>query len=301
MKDSSDPEATLPLPGAPRPRGLARLALRVGERLGPWRLEALAGEGSSGRVFRARHVQLGSVRALKVLHAALAGSTEAVIGFRKEARLSARVAHPAVVSAEAFCNGRAGGPAWSVSRWVEGSALVSVLRRGPLPLVQALWTGLGLASALAAVHAAGVVHGDCKPGNVLLSVEGGVHLVDFGAAWELGREPRTLHGTPAYLAPELWTEGPLDGRVDLYALGCVLFSMLTGRPPFVARETGALLALHRSAAPPPLPSVTEQGERLPETLRALAAACLEKSPGDRPESAQEVAGILQQLTRRRDS
>jgi serine/threonine-protein kinase len=268
----------------------------VGQLLGPWRLEALAGEGSFGRVFRARHAGSGQVRAVKLLHAALAGTSEAVRSFLDEARLSARVVHPAVVSAEDVWSCGEGEPSWSVSRWVEGRTLSSVLRRGPLPLVQALWTGSGLASGLSAVHAAGVVHGDFKPDNVLLAADGGVHLVDFGSAWELGRNPRTVHGTPAYLAPETWTGALLDGRVDLYALGCVLFALLTGRPPFSARETRALLELHRTAPPPPLPARTAGGEWLPERLRSLISACLEKSPMDRPSSAHEVARLLEQVT-----
>jgi serine/threonine protein kinase len=295
MDRSNDPDATLPLPRGTTVRRAGVDSLREGQLLGPWRLEALAGEGSFGRVFRARHTTSGHVRAVKLLHAALAGTTEAVCSFLEEARLSARIAHPAVVSAEGVWTGGEGTPSWSVSRWVEGSALAAVLRRGPLPLAQALWTGLGLCSALAAVHAAGVVHGDCKPDNVLLASDGGVHLVDFGSAWELGRSPRTVQGTPAYLAPETWADVPLDGRVDLYAFGCVLFSLLTGRPPFVAAETGALLELHRSAAPPPLPTRMASGEWIPVQLRALVRACLAKSPGGRPSSAREVAGILARL------
>lgn len=299
MDRSNDPDATLPLPGGTGVRRAGKGSVRVGQLLGPWRLEALAGEGSFGRVFRARHTSSGHVRAVKLLHAALSGTTEAVSSFLEEARLSARITHPAVVSAEGVWRGGKDALSWSVSRWVEGSALATALRRGPLPLVQALWTGLGLASALAAVHAAGVVHGDCKPDNVLLASDRSVHLVDFGSAWELGQNPRTVHGTPAYLAPETWTDVPLDGRVDLYALGCVLFAALTGRPPFSAENTGALLELHRFAAPPPLPTRTAGGEWIPAQVRALVTACLAKSPGDRPASAREIAGILERLSPRR--
>ena len=291
-------EATLPLPGHPRVRRAASASLLLGRLLGPWRLEALAGEGSFGRVFRARHVLTGRVGALKVLHEALSGTSSAVRRFVEEACLSARVAHPAVVSAQDFGDGTDGGPAWAVARWVEGEPLSRVLRRGPLPLAQALWTGLGLSSALAAVHAAGVVHGDCKPDNVLLAADGGVHLVDFGCAWELGHAPRTVQGTPAYLAPELWSEGPLDARVDLYALGCVLFAALTGRTPFTAPDTGALLRLHRTAPPPPVPPRTARGEWIPAPLRALVAACLEKSPSARPGSALDLVRLLETLSQR---
>ena len=287
---------TLPLPGRAR---TASRAPRVssGDRLGPWRLLEPAGEGSGGRVYRAQHVLLGREVAVKVLHRALWAEPEDVARFVHEARLSARVDHPYVVSAEHVEPGGRDVPTWAVSRWVEGESLAVRLRRNLLGLSEALTVAAQLASGLAAVHAAGILHGDLKPENILLS-DSGAHLLDFGAARERGRPRGVLRGTPAYLSPEVVRGEPADGRADLFALGCVLHLSLTGRPAFPPGDPGTLLQQRASAHPAlPLPKRTGEGERVPPVLRALVLRLLEPAAVRRPGSAGEVAEVLAQLQR----
>jgi serine/threonine protein kinase len=286
---------TLPLPGRPRP-GARAPRVRTLDRLGPWRLLAPAGEGSGGRVYRGRHVLLGREAAVKVLHRALWAEPDEVARFVDEARLSARVAHPHVVSAEHVEPGGRDAPSWSVFRWVEGETLAGRLRRGVLGLAEALAAAAPLASALAAVHAVGLLHGDLKPENVLLA-GGAAHLLDFGAARERGRPRLPLRGTPAYLAPEVVRGEPGDGRADLFALGCVLQLAITGRPAFPPGEPARVLQQRAAAHPAsPLPGRTAAGEPIPPVLRALVLRLLEPLASRRPASAAEVAEVLGQLS-----
>jgi serine/threonine-protein kinase len=248
-------------------------------------------------VYRALHGLLGRAAAVKVLHRALWEDPQAVERFVDEARLSARVVHPHVLSAEHVETGGPGAPTWAVFRWAQGETLSARLRRGLPGLAGMLSAGSQLASGLAAVHAAGIVHGDLKPENVLLSGLG-AQLLDFGAARERGRPGGALRGTPAYLAPEVIRGERSDGRADLFALGCVLHLSLAGRPAFPPGDPGMLLQQRVSAHPAaPLPKRTQGGEHIPAMLRALVLRLLEPSPSRRPSSAAEVAEVLAQLQR----
>jgi eukaryotic-like serine/threonine-protein kinase len=257
----------------------------------------LLGVGGMGCVYRARHIRIRKLVALKTLHAALLGSPEAIARFEREAIAAARIDHPNVVNATDFGhlpNGRY----YLVLELVEGRNLRSELEtQGHLPIQRALSIGRQIASALAAAHPLGIVHRDLKPENVMLVARSDnpdlVKVLDFGIAkftTEEAAQPLTqlgtVCGTPQYMSPEQASGKPVDGRSDLYALGIILFEMLTGKLPFEAADALGFIMQHLNGTPAPLPL------QIPEALRQLVQSLLEKNPAKRPASAAEVAKSL---------
>jgi protein kinase-like protein/uncharacterized protein DUF5648 len=255
-------------------------------------VERFAGAGAMGLVYRALDKQTGEWVALKVL---AHGSADR---FLREARALAEVTHPHIVRYVDHGQTEAGEP-YLAMEWLDGADLAQKLLAGALPIAQALELTKAVADALSVAHARGVVHRDVKPSNLFL-VAGDptrVKVLDFGAA----RFVRTTSaptasglvlGTPGYLAPEqVHDEHPVDGRADVFALGCVLFECLTGRPAFVAQHVLALLGKILREDPPRLCDLVPHA---PRELEELLVAMLAKDPNGRPADMEVIA---QRLTR----
>ena len=256
----------------------------------------LIGRGGAADVFRARDELLGRDVAIKMFNAA--GSVVAEnaspgdpadpaekIGdieegqearHRREVLTLAGLSHPGLVTV--YDVGDEDGRAYFVMQLIEGDTLAQRIRAGPLPVVDVVALGAALADALAYVHRRGVVHRDVKPGNVLLDAEGRAHLSDFGIAAVHDAAPVTaagmVIGTASYLSPEQVRGEPIDGAVDIYALGLVLIECLTGRREYPGNALEAAVArLHRRPVVPP---------GLPPGLEVLLTAMTADEPGDRP-------------------
>jgi tetratricopeptide (TPR) repeat protein len=261
----------------------------IGER---FEVIALAATGGMARVYRARDTRSGGDAAVKVL---LESMHDEVERFEREADVLARLDHPGIVRYLARGRDPLGRPFLAMP-WVEGETLAARLRRrGPLPFDEVTRIGAEMADALAAAHAAGIVHRDVKPSNVMLVADGRVMLVDFGVARivELASELTQTNmfvGTPAYIAPEQARGDPDVGpAADLYSLGGVLYACITGEGPFRGENLVAMLAkvLLQPATRP-----RESRPDVPRDLEALVLSLLEKDPKDRPQNADDVARTL---------
>ena len=276
----------------------------IGEVVGGYRVTAKLGEGGMGVVFLAEHTVMGRKAAVKFLHASLSSNGEMVQRFFNEARAAGAISHPGIVSV--FDVGiRDDGAAFIVMDYLEGESLAERLhRRGRLSGDEALAITRQILSALSAAHAMGIVHRDLKPENIFLvpdaDVPGGerIKLLDFGIAKlqsdsgpdMVATRAGALMGTPVYMSPEQCRgAGECDQRTDLYAVGVMLFELLTGRPPFTGTALGELMASHMRDAPPTL------SEKLGPTsieLEALVATLLAKAPEDRfPSGEMAIAKI----------
>ncbi|TNF28376.1 MAG: serine/threonine protein kinase, partial [Deltaproteobacteria bacterium] len=271
---------------------------------GRFRVERLLGEGASGRVYVATQLSVERAVALKLLQPHHARDRHHVRRFYREARAATRLASPHVVEVFDFGVDDETRTPFIVMELLAGETLRDRLRRvGPLPVAAAARIGRQIARALIAADAAGIVHRDLKPANIMLVADpAGVEVVkvtDFGVAKELSRadtESLTQRGaaigTPAYMAPEQVTGAEVSARTDLYALGCVLYELLTGRPPFASDASAGLLVDHLLTPAAPLPSPLPSGDSAPEEVAALIAALLAKEPAERPASAAVVSEAL---------
>jgi eukaryotic-like serine/threonine-protein kinase len=273
-------------------------AFRVGQIVGGHVILGDLGVGGMGMVARARHVRLDRDVAIKVLRPEYAGQPEIVERFLNEARAMQAIRHPAIV--EIYDSGYVGdGHPYIVMELLEGENLADRLRRERrLPLAVALRLAAAIARALAAAHARGVVHRDLKPDNVfLVPGDAAIKLLDFGIARLDGtaRDVRqtaagVMLGTPLYMSPEQCRDaGGCDHRTDLYALGCVLFEMISGRAPFLASTAIELMAAHLQTPPPALEAVAPW---VAPEIAALVASLLAKDPDGRPSDAASVAIAL---------
>ena len=266
--------------------------------VGRYRLDRRIGSGGMGHVWAAHDTVLGRDVAVKVQQFDPHGDRAAFERFVREARTAAGLQHPNVVTI--FDSGTDGDTAFLVMELLPGPTLDGyVAQQGPLPEREAVALAGQVASGLAAAHGAGVVHRDIKPANLMFDARGTLKIVDFGIA-HLAQTaaarltaPNTVIGSPPYLSPEQLQGRPADERSDLYALGCVITTMLTGRPPFEAEHPLAFAHQHVSAQPP---RIRDRRPDINPTLDALVAQMLSKSPQDRPQSAREV---LDRLTRPR--
>ncbi|MEV7598162.1 serine/threonine-protein kinase [Kitasatospora sp. NPDC089797] len=266
---------------------------------GRYRLAAPLGRGGMGEVWLAHDLRLGRRVAVKFLPRGHdpEEDREAAARFHREAEVAAGLQHPGLV--QVFDSGEQDGRLHLVMELLHGRDLSTVLREeGPLPVRRAVELAAQTAEALSCAHRAGIVHRDVKPANLMLLPDGRVKVCDFGLAGflrsvtGLTREGAVM-GTPDYMAPEQCRGRHADGRADLYGLGCVLFALLTGEPPFPARrDVWAVLRDHVQTPPPRL---AERRPGVPAALDALVAELLAKDPADRPGFAGEVADRLRAL------
>jgi serine/threonine-protein kinase len=256
------------------------------------------GEGGMAEVYLAEHVRMGRKCAVKILKPALAQNPESVARFSREAREAGRLDHPNIVAIQDF--GESDGLVFLAMEYVQGITLSALLKAtaGPLPIGRAVAIAAQVADALSAAHEKGLVHRDLKPENILLGAarDGSelVKVVDFGIAKALNAEPgealtRTgfVVGTPRYMSPEQLILDRVDGRSDLYSLGCVLFEMVTGQPLWRSGYEDYSRRLQQSA-----PRASELCRSIPSALDAAIARTLERKPADRFQTALELRAAL---------
>jgi eukaryotic-like serine/threonine-protein kinase len=250
----------------------------------------MLGSGSMGQVYKARDPRLQRIVAIKLLAPELSGERELERRFLQEAKTAAVLDHPNVctlLGAERTDDGRP----FLVMPCYSGETVKAKIARGPLPIDEARDYAMQTAAGLAHAHAAGIVHRDIKPANLMVTESRLVKILDFGIA-KAGTEKLTrageLLGTLAYMSPEQAAGEPVDHRTDLWALGSVLYEMLSGSPPFGEGGDGDLLSLFctiqlRDPAP-----IRTLRSNVPESLARIVHELLEKNPGRRPRDAATV-------------
>jgi serine/threonine-protein kinase len=263
------------------------------EQFGTYRLDELIGRGGMGEVYRAYDTTKKRTVALKRLPPHLAGDGEFQTRFRREAEVAARLNEPHIVPIHDY--GEIAGQLFIDMRLVVGTDLAGLIEQnGPLPPARAVAIITQIASALAAAHAEGLTHRDVKPANVLITATGRgedfVHLVDFGIARTDGATVLTATGsamgTIDYMAPEQLVQGHCDHRVDIYALGCVLFEALTATKPFPAAGLPGKMYAHVHTDPPVL---SQHRPNLPAGLDDVITRAMAKNPEHRYRSTPELA------------
>jgi len=282
------------------------MPLNPGTRLGPYEIVAPLGAGGMGEVFRATDTRLGRDVAVKVLPQHLSANTEVRARFEREARTVSGLNHPHICTLHDV--GREGDTDYLVMELVEGETLAQRLAKGALPPTEVLRLGVQIADALDRAHRAGVIHRDLKPGNVMIT-KSGAKLMDFGLARATGlaggpgsgsvlagmthsptvAAPLTAEGaiigTFQYMAPEQLEGGEVDARSDLWALGCVLYEMATGRRAFEGKSQASLITAIMGSQPAPISRLAPLS---PPGLERLVDACLAKDPADRLQSAHDI-------------
>jgi serine/threonine protein kinase len=276
------------------------MVLTPGSRLAQYEIVSAVGSGGMGVVYRARDTRLNRDVALKVMAPHIASDPTMRTRFETEARAVASLTHPGILSIYELAV--ADGVPFAVMELLEGRNLRERIAAGPLPWREAVEIGAAIADGLAAAHAKGVVHRDLKPENVFLTTDGHVKILDFGLALQRlgGSDGSTIAhtaagivlGTFGYMSPEQVTDSHVDGRTDIFALGCLLYEMLTGRQLFTGVTPQELIAklLHESA-----PDLSSFDPLAPPELRAIVARMVERDPARRFDSAMAVAAALRDL------
>ena len=274
--------------------------LRIGQTLGSYRIEALLGAGGMGIVYRAWDRALERVVAIKVVDRTRA-SDDAARRLLQEARLAAALSHPSICAIHDV--GRVDGQPFIVMEHVEGSSLASVIPEGRgLPIGRALHYASQIVDAMAYAHRRGIIHRDLKSSNIIIAPDGRAKLLDFGlavrqvvdgASGEIettcSRDTPSGAGTVPYMATELLRGRTADARSDIWALGVLIYEMVTGGRPFRGSTRYELGAAILSEPPIPLP------RELPAPLRHVISRCLTKNPADRYPCASELAAALDDI------
>src|SRR5512136_2633088 len=283
------------------------MSLTPGMRVGPYEVVAPVGAGGMGEVYRARDTRLGRDVAIKVLPAEFASDPERLRRFEQEARAVAALDHPNILAL--YDVGTHEGAPYLVTELLEGESLRDRLQAGPLPPRKAVELSVQIAQGLSAAHAKGIIHRDLKPGNVFVTKEGHVKILDFGLA-KLAQpkslaeaaqattmleatEAGTRLGTVGYMSPEQVRGQSVDQRSDIFAFGCVLYEMVSGSSPF-RRETAAdttSAILHEDPAP-----LSGTGQAIAPALQEIVSRCLEKRPEERFSSAHDLALALRAVS-----
>jgi eukaryotic-like serine/threonine-protein kinase len=280
--------------------------MTLGETLGPYRVLEKLGAGGMGEVYRARDSKLNRDVAIKILPEALATDSAALARFECEAQAVAALSHPNILAIFDF--GRQGDTAYAVMELLEGETLRARLAHGALPARKAGEIAVQIAEGLAAAHEKGIVHRDLKPENIFVSGEGRAKILDFGLAkmtrsasspdagtqMATGRTgPGTVLGTVGYMSPEQVRGDSVDHRSDIFAFGAVLYEMLAGRQAF-GRETAteSMTAILKEDPP----EISATGSSASPALSRIVQHCLEKKPGERFQSARDIAFALQALS-----
>jgi len=273
----------------------------VGDVIGNYRIVEPLGEGGMGTVFRAEHIVLGRPYALKVLRSRVVEKdASAAQRFLREARAAARVRHPNIVDVFDF-GYLADGRPYFVMELIEGESLTDRVARGAMDPAEVVSVARQMAQALAAVHDRGVIHADVTPGNALIVSVDPIHvkLCDFGLAAIAGEgmseeESDFVLGTPAYISPEQLRGLPATDRSDQYGLGCVLFELLSGAPPYMDDDIRKLCLMHVQA---PIPVVESPHGPLPPKLADVITTCLQKSPQARFPGMRAMLAALDEVER----
>jgi hypothetical protein len=282
------------------------MQLKPGDRLGRYEIGALVGAGGMGEVYRARDPELEREVAIKVLPAELAEDPTRLRRFEREAKSIARLDHPNLLAI--YDVGRHDGTLYLVCELLEGQTLGDRLASASITVPEALDYGVQVARGLAAAHEAGVIHRDLKPANLFLTADGRVKILDFGLAKEVApsdgedtarlttvSEEGTLLGTVGYMAPEQVAGQRVDRRADQFALGIVLYEMLSGRSPFQRQTTPETLTAILRETPEPLAQIAP---RVPAPLRWVVERCLARDPEDRYDSTNDLAKALETVRQR---
>ena len=271
--------------------------------LGQFEVRDVCGRGAMGTVYRAYQRNMDRIVAVKILRRELLKEPEVVRRFLREARASAKLQHPNIVTVHLVGETDDGVP-FLVMEHVEGVALEQICEaQGPQPVTRLLSLAKQIANALAEAHDAGIIHRDLKPANILITdrsrVPDLVKVLDFGIAKIVHAADQSvltrdgvIFGTPHYIAPEQATGGEIDHRVDLYSLGVILFRLATGRLPFEG-TAGMQVVLKHLREQPPKPRTIDP--TLPVGLEALILACLAKEPAQRPKDAPAVVEALERI------
>ncbi len=270
----------------------------IGEKLGPFRIDAKLGQGAMGVVYKATFEPSGQIVAVKVIHEEAASRDKASDRFQRESDILKQFRHPNIVQHIGVGYSKSRTMSYYAMELVPGRTLDQVLEeRGPLPWTEVVELALQICEALQYAHERGIVHRDLKPSNLLIHEAGQLKLTDFGIAKALDRTSltatgRTL-GTAAYMAPEQVRGTPeVSHKTDLYSLGCVLYQMLTGTPPFEGKSAMALMHKHIEE-PPPRPSA--KNPEIPLELDKLVVKLMAKDRDERPWDAQAVGVVLTDL------
>jgi serine/threonine-protein kinase len=270
------------------------------DQIGPYLIEEKVGAGGMGTVYRGRHTQTGQVAAVKVLPATLAREDGFVARFNREIEAMRQLSNPHVVAL--YDHGEADGTWYYAMEFVEGETLTNRIRRDKrLPWREAVTIAIEICAALKAAHDAGIVHRDLKPSNLLLGNSGEVKLTDFGVAqvFAAGKLTKTggIVGTAEFMSPEQARGSRATKKSDLYALGAVLYLMLTGQPPFRGKTALEVMQQHQYR---PFDKPSRYVEDLPPWLEAIVCELLEKDPYKRPPDAYVLSRRLQEGLRRTD-
>lgn len=265
----------------------------IGRNLGPYRVLAQIGQGGMATVYKAYQPAMDRQVALKVLPPHFMQDPSFVERFEREARTIARLEHPHILPVHDYGQSD-DGTTYIVMRYIDAGTLSDRLKRGPMPLPDALRLFEQIADALDYAHEQGVLHRDIKPSNVLVDNRNQPFLTDFGLARMVeGNSNLTgsiILGTPAYMAPELGEGRPANHLTDIYALGVVLYELLTGQPPFEAETPLAVMLKHMTD---PLPLPRDVNPNIPPTIEKVVLKSLAKEPEDRFQSVQALLDALQ--------
>jgi serine/threonine protein kinase/Tol biopolymer transport system component len=283
-------------------------SVRIGEQLGPYRIEQKIGQGGMGEVYRARDTRLNRIVAIKVLPSRLADSAESRDRFEREARMIASLNHPHICTLHDV--GHHGDMDYLVMELLEGETLALRLSKGPLPLEQTLQFAIQIADALDKAHRKGMTHRDLKPGNIMIT-KSGAKLLDFGLAKlkqtvspvevQASEVPTAINtitaqgsivGTLQYMAPEQLEGKETDARTDIFALGAVIYEMATGAKAFDGNSQASIIAKILETDPPPIRSLQPM---TPAALDRVVKTSLAKDPDNRLQSVQDVKLELEWL------
>lgn len=286
------------------------MTLAAGTKLGAYEIVVPIGAGGMGEVYRARDTRLGRDVAIKVLLASFASDPERLRRFEQEARAVAALNHPNILAIHDI--GTHDGAPFLVTELLEGETLRERLQEGPLPVRKTIDFAVQAARGVAAAHEKGIIHRDLKPANIFLTTDGRVKILDFGLVKLAGKEgpqpgetqgatltaggttePGVVLGTVGYMSPEQVRGKPADARSDIFALGTILYEMLSGQRAFERDSSAETMAAILKEEPPEL---SGEGKKIPPGVERIVRHCLEKNPGERFQSARDLAFHLESLS-----
>jgi serine/threonine protein kinase len=273
--------------------------LKPEDRIGNFQIIELIGRGGMGEVYRARDLRLKRDVAIKTLPPGFAGDRDRIARFEREARAASALNHPNIVSV--YDIGHDDGVSFIVSELVDGATLARMIQRGPLPLRKLIEVTTQICDGVAAAHSAGVIHRDLKPGNIMLTRDGRVKILDFGLARQshlLGVDSTTMEeshpgvimGTPGYMSPEQVRGEATDTRSDIFSLGVILYEMASGKPAF--RGTSSVEVMNSTLKDEP----RELPPAYPPWLDRIVRRCIEKQPSLRFQSAADLGFALNSMS-----